>query len=236
MKNNKEIIALIPAAGVGARMGKGMAKQYLPLNGKTILERSIEVFLDKPEIGKVIVAVAPDDENIKALGCFSHPKIHWVIGGETRAESVLNGLKAIDTPENKWVLVHDAARPCVRWDDILRLLSIKNEQGAILAVPVVDTLKKQHATKNGENYAISNTVDRQGLWQAQTPQFFPVYALTQALDEALYEGKNITDEASAMELAGFSPELVEGSKTNLKITYPEDLELAEFYLSQQQEK
>lgn len=233
MKNNKEIIALIPAAGVGARMGKGIAKQYLLLNGKTILEHSIEVFLDKPEVDKVIIAVASDDENIKALGCFSHPKIQWVIGGETRAESVLNGLKSIDTPENKWVLVHDAARPCVRWDDILRLLSVDGEQGGILAVPVVDTLKKQHAPKNGKNYAISNTVDRQGLWQAQTPQFFPVHALTQALEHALQEGKNITDEASAMELAGFSPELVEGSKTNLKITYPEDLKLAEFYLSQQ---
>ncbi len=223
---SRKIIAIIPAAGVGSRMEAGKAKQYLLLEGKTILQHSIELFLQHNEIARIIVAISPEDEEARQLPLYGHAKIQWVMGGKNRADSVLNALKAIEDTHNTWVLVHDAARPCLRWQEVEKLLQVENPQGAILAIPVVDTLKKAFAQKNG----IEKTVDRAQLWQAQTPQFFPAQALRDNLQKALKQGADITDEASAMEFCQATPELVLGRKSNLKITYPEDLALAEFYL------
>ena len=151
--------------------------------------------------------------------------ITLVEGGETRAESVLNGLNTIKN-DQAWVLVHDAARPCLTHQDLDKLLQIDDEQGAILAIPAVDTIKRANKQQD-----IIKTEDRAELWLAQTPQFFRCDLLRNALEQGLSQGANITDEASAMELAGFQPHLVAGRSDNIKVTRPEDLALAEFYLT-----
>lgn len=236
MNQNKKIIAIIPAAGVGSRMQSQLPKQYLPLLGKTVLEYSLELFLNQPQISQVIVAVSNTDPYFQTLTCFSHPKIRWVTGGTTRAESVLNALQVI-IDEEVWVLVHDAARPCLTWQEVTRLIECQAPCGAILATPIVETVKQTkfekrfYAAKFDKSFPISKTLDRRNLWLAQTPQFFPANLLKQTLTQALAAGVTITDEASALEWAGRSVALVQGLKTNLKITYPEDLALAEFYLS-----
>lgn len=219
----RSIIAVLPAAGVGARMQADKPKQYLTLLGKTLLEHTLDVILSHPAVNKVILAVSKDDPYIGQLSL--SPKVQLVQGGATRAESVLNGLKAIND-ENAWVLVHDAARPCLQHSDIDKLLAIDEKQGAILAIPVTDTIKRANAQQ-----CISITEDRSQLWQAQTPQFFDATLLKTALENALNQGVEITDEASAMEFAGFQPHLVAGRSDNLKVTRPEDLALAEFYLT-----
>lgn len=221
----RKIIAIIPAAGVGARMQADKPKQYLQILGKTILEHTLRIMFNHPAIAKVVVALSPADPYAQELAVLSHKKIQLVEGGKTRAESVLNALNAIDE-ENVWALVHDAARPCLAEADLNKLLGIQDDQGAILAIPVTDTIKRSNQT--GEIIA---TEDRSQLWQAQTPQFFRADLLKQSLTNGLKQGYNITDEASAMELAGFRPHLVAGRSDNLKITRPEDLALAEFYLT-----
>ncbi|CWX53758.1 TPA: 2-C-methyl-D-erythritol 4-phosphate cytidylyltransferase [Haemophilus influenzae 10810] len=219
----RSIIAVLPAAGVGSRMQADKPKQYLTLLGKTLLEHTLDVMLSYPAVSKIILAVSKDDPYISTLSL--DPKIHLVEGGTTRAESVLNGLNTI-AEKNAWVLVHDAARPCLQHADIDKLLAIEDEQGAILAIPVTDTIKR-----SDNQQCIVKTEDRSQLWQAMTPQFFPVDILRDALSTGIQQGANITDEASAMELAGFRPHLVAGRSDNLKVTRPEDLALAEFYLT-----
>ena len=221
----RKIIAVIPAAGVGSRMQANKPKQYLTILGKTILEHTLSIMLDHPSVERVIVAISPTDPYAKELAILSHPKIQMVEGGETRAESVLNALNAIQE-ENAWALVHDAARPCLTESDLNKLLDIDDEQGAILAIPVTDTIKRSNSYDD-----IITTEDRSQLWQAQTPQFFRADLLKQALTDGLAENKTITDEASAMEFAGYQPHLVAGRSDNLKVTRPEDLALAEFYLT-----
>ena len=156
---------------------------------------------------------------------FPHQNITLVEGGETRAESVLNGLNAIKN-NHAWALVHDAARPCLTHQDLNKLLQIDDKHGAILAIPAVDTIKRANKQQD-----IIKTEDRAELWLAQTPQFFRCDLLRNALEQGLSQGANITDEASAMELAGFQPHLVAGRSDNIKVTRPEDLALAEFYLT-----
>ncbi|HHF1961935.1 TPA: 2-C-methyl-D-erythritol 4-phosphate cytidylyltransferase [Haemophilus influenzae] len=219
----RSIIAVLPAAGVGSRMQADKPKQYLTLLGKTLLEHTLDVMLSYPAVSKIILAVSKDDPYISTLSL--DPKIHLVEGGTMRAESVLNGLNTI-AEKNAWVLVHDAARPCLQHADIDKLLAIEDEQGAILAIPVTDTIKR-----SDNQQCIVKTEDRSQLWQAMTPQFFPVDILRDALSTGIQQGANITDEASAMELAGFRPHLVAGRSDNLKVTRPEDLALAEFYLT-----
>lgn len=219
----RSIIAVLPAAGVGSRMQADKPKQYLTLLGKTLLEHTLDVMLSYPAVSKIILAVSKDDPYISTLSL--DPKIQLVEGGTTRAESVLNGLNAI-AEKNAWVLVHDAARPCLQHADIDKLLAIEDEQGAILAIPATDTIKRAD-----NQQCIVKTKDRSQLWQAMTPQFFPVDILRDALSTGIQQGANITDEASAMELAGFRPHLVAGRSDNLKVTRPEDLALAEFYLT-----
>ncbi|HHW7567119.1 TPA: 2-C-methyl-D-erythritol 4-phosphate cytidylyltransferase [Mannheimia haemolytica] len=220
----RKIIAVIPASGVGSRMQAEKPKQYLQLKGKTILEHTVSIFLEHPHVEKVIVAVARKDPFYSTLELLKSSKIQLVFGGETRADSVLNALQEINT-ENAWALVHDAARPCLKRSDLDKLLQINDPQGGILAIPAVDTMKRANGTK------IAHTEDRSTLWHALTPQFFPAQALKQALSSAFANKLQVTDEASAMELAGYQPQLVSGRSDNIKITRPEDLALAEFYLT-----
>ena len=219
----RSIIAVLPAAGVGPRTQADMNNHYLTRLGKTQPEHTLDVMLSYPAVSKIILAVSKDDPYISTLSL--DPKIQLVEGGTTRAESVLNGLNAI-AEKNAWVLVHDAARPCLQHADIDKLLAIEDKQGAILAIPVTDTIKRAD-----NQQCIVKTEDRSQLWQAMTPQFFPVDILRDALSTGIQQGANITDEASAIELAGFRPHLVAGRSDNLKVTRPEDLALAEFYLT-----
>ena len=226
----RQIIAILPAAGIGSRMRADKPKQYLKILDKTILEHTLTVMLTHSAVTQIILAVNRDDPYIANIALIGHPKIQTVIGGETRAESVFNGLKVIDE-KNTWVLVHDAARPCLTHSDIDKLLAVNDEQGAILAIPITDTIKRATADQH-----ILQTEDRTQLWQAQTPQFFRADLLKHALMQAFRQKVNVTDEASAMELAGFRPHLVVGRSDNLKVTRPEDLALAEFYLSKRKEE
>ncbi|MFC0322190.1 2-C-methyl-D-erythritol 4-phosphate cytidylyltransferase [Gallibacterium melopsittaci] len=227
----RHIIAIVPAAGIGSRMQADRPKQYLSLLGKTILQHTLEKLLSYPIFEKIIVAIAKDDPYLLHFPLKNHKKIQWVIGGETRDQSVLNALNEIDD-NDVWVMVHDAARPCITSQDLDKLLAITDPQGAILAKPVVDTIKKSYVTTS----EIEKTEDRSLLWHALTPQFFPAVALKQALIQAKNQGFTVTDEASAFELIGKHPLLVAGRSDNIKITRPEDLALAEFYLLQQQKE
>lgn len=222
---SRKIIAIIPAAGVGARMQANKPKQYLTIHGKTILEHTLQIMLIHPEIERVIVALSKDDPYAPQLSVLAHSKIQLVEGGASRAESVFNALSAINE-ENAWALVHDAARPCLDEKDLNKLLKTTDNDGAILAVQVTDTIKRSNEMND-----IIETEDRSHLWQAQTPQFFRADLLKKALKNGLAHHHNITDEASAMELAGFRPHLVAGRGDNIKVTRPEDLALAEFYLT-----
>lgn len=224
----RKLVAVIPASGVGSRMQVAMPKQYLPLLNKTILEHTLTIFLDHPAIEKVIVTVSKEDKFYPNIALLKSPKIQLVFGGATRADSVFNGLQAAD--ENAWVLVHDAARPCLKRSDLDKLLQIEDENGGILAIPAVDTMKRANGLQ------IAYTEDRSTLWHALTPQFFPVKLLKKALQSAFEKNAIVTDEASAMELAGFKPHLIAGRSDNLKVTRPEDLALAEFYLTRDLEK
>ncbi|WP_380183874.1 2-C-methyl-D-erythritol 4-phosphate cytidylyltransferase [Kalamiella sp. sgz302252] len=223
-----EVIAIVPAAGVGSRMQAACPKQYLLINGKTILEHAIAGLLAHPLINRVIVAITPEDPWFFTLPVASDPRVRWVPGGKERADSVLAGLQA--ATEANWALVHDAARPCLHADDLSRLLAITatSRIGGILAAPVRDTMKRAKP----DNPAIAHTVEREALWHALTPQLFPLELLRNSLQRALREGATITDEASALEYCGYHPELIAGRSDNIKVTRPEDLALAAFYLTQ----
>jgi 2-C-methyl-D-erythritol 4-phosphate cytidylyltransferase len=221
--------ALLPAAGVGARMAAGHPKQYLDIHGRPMIWHAIRAFERHPAIARVYVVLAAEDgwwadydwsafSRLTVLRC----------GGATRAESVANGLRemavagAVDAED--WVLVHDAARPCLSRALLDKLLAelAGDEVGGILAAPVADTLKRE-----GEGRRIRETVSREKLWGAQTPQMFRHALLLHALEQA---GSAVTDEASALESLGLAPRLVESDLTNLKVTYPRDLEVAAWLL------
>ncbi|WP_416192733.1 2-C-methyl-D-erythritol 4-phosphate cytidylyltransferase [Neisseria sp. CCUG12390] len=215
MKRN---IALIPAAGVGARFGAGKPKQYVEINGKTVLQHTVGIFERHPQIDFTAVIVSPEDNFFQTasdkVGVFK-------VGGETRAETVRNGVNILlqqgIAAETDNILVHDAARCCLPAEAVSRLIdtAADAEQGGILAVPVADTLKR--AAEDGR---IEETVSRTGLWQAQTPQLFQTALLQRALSVADLE--RVTDEASAVEMLGVKPLLVSGDTRNLKLTLPQD--------------
>ena len=217
---------VIPAAGIGTRMQADRPKQYCMLAGKTLLQHAVNVFSARDDIAKVVVVLHAEDHWWPTLS-FLHPeKITTVIGGKERVHSVLLGLTALvdDAAPDDFVLVHDAARPCLSSDAITRLLSTVKDHpvGGLLGLPVVDTLKQVDATD-----AVTHTVPRTGLWRAQTPQCFRYGLLKPAIETALLQHQQITDESSAMEYAGFQPEMVMGEVANIKITFPEDMILAE---------
>lgn len=228
----QSVIAVVPAAGVGSRMKADRPKQYLKISGTTILEHTVEKLLSHPQVSQIVVAISDDDPYYPELALNQNPKVIRVSGGSERADSVLSALDYIAEQQlGDWVMVHDAARPCVQLGDIDKLISgaMSHEVGAILAAPVRDTMKR------GAQGQIEHTVERADLWHALTPQMFRAKPLWNALSEALQQGVSITDEASAFEWKGLSPALVTGRSDNFKITQPEDLALAEFYLSQNKE-
>ncbi len=222
------ITAIVPAAGVGSRMKADRPKQYLLLNGKTVLEHTIEQLLAFPLVNKVVVAITDGDPYFPELTLVHDNRVIRVSGGKERADSVLSGLSYVQEHQlSEWVMVHDAARPCIRHSDIDKLIAevIPEHIGGILASPVRDTMK--HAT---QAQCIETTIDRSVLWHALTPQLFTTELLYSALQTGLDKNLSITDESSAIELMGYQPKLVQGRADNLKITQPEDLDLAEFYL------
>lgn len=232
MNTNQNIWVIIPAAGVGKRMGSDTPKQYLTLNDKTVIEHTLDVFDSHDSISEIIVAVSNEDEYWPSLNVKLSKPLHKTNGGKERCDTVLNGLIFLEdkAAADDWVLVHDAARPCLRLEDLTLLLETlqENEIGGILAIPVRDTMKRSIDNTK----LIKETVDRESLWHALTPQMFRFSLLKNALESALTNNEVITDEASAIELAGYHPVLVEGHADNLKITRPEDLALAAFFLRQ----
>ncbi len=216
--------ALVPAAGTGARMGNALPKQYHPLAGRPMIRHALAVLCASPRIQKVFVVLAQQDQDWEHFGWADLGGKLTVLrcGGPTRSDSVLNGLAAIATEAawDDWVLVHDAARPCLSGAQLAALLDQVggDAAGGILAVPVADTLKRCGADRR-----IEATVSRDSLWQAQTPQMFR-YRL---LRDALLHSPGVTDEAGAVEALGQRPLLVASDASNLKVTYPSDLVLAE---------
>jgi 2-C-methyl-D-erythritol 4-phosphate cytidylyltransferase len=240
----KTYVAIVPAAGIGSRMNSPMAKQYLKIANKTVIEHTLDALLSHPKVSNVIVVIHPEDNAFASLSIANHPNVHAIIGGNERVDSVLNGLtycKNLQAPQDEkdqWVLVHDAARPCITHSELDDLLATAGYfDGAILAMRVVDTIKQTVISieENGESVeqysSIQRTLDRAHLWQAHTPQFFPLDRLIDAIKTAQRNNIQITDEASAMEHIHANVKLIEGRSTNIKITRPSDLALAEFYLN-----
>jgi 2-C-methyl-D-erythritol 4-phosphate cytidylyltransferase len=222
--------AVVPAAGVGKRMNADRPKQYLELAGLTVLEQTLSRLLQADVFSAIAVAISAEDPYWPGLSLAKHNLIITAPGGKERADSVLSGLNSIahQAHDDDWVLVHDAARPCLTTNDI-RLLIDNLEQddvGGILALSSHDTLKKVDDSR------ILDTLDRSHIWRALTPQMFRYGMLKSALEQTIGDPR-ITDEASALEIQGFTPKIVEGRPDNIKITRPEDLALAQFYLEHQ---
>jgi 2-C-methyl-D-erythritol 4-phosphate cytidylyltransferase len=226
MSSSLPVWAVIPAAGTGSRMRSDTAKQYLHFQGKTIIEHCLDRLLSHAAIAGAVIVLRPGDDDWDQLEYRHDKPVFTAIGGDERNESVYNGLISLQSRigNNALALVHDAVRPLVTHRDLGRVIDAarQNSVGAILASPVIDTLKIQN-----HNMEIAGTQPREGLWRALTPQVFDLQLLLQALKRVIDEGLAITDDAEAIELAGFTPMLVEGSATNLKITTPADLALAE---------
>lgn len=224
--------AVVPAAGLGSRLGAELPKQYLPLLGRAMIEHTLERLLQLAEIQTIVVVLHPHDRWWSSLGLRDHPRITTVTGGAERCHSVLAGLHRLReqaTAEDR-VLVHDAARPCVRPADIRRLIeqTAHHADGGLLGVAVRDTMKRLD-----ESHQVQQTVSRTRLWHAQTPQLFALAPLIAALEQVAARQQLVTDEAEAMELTGHRPLLVAGSDDNIKVTRSEDLPLAEFHLHRQ---
>lgn len=221
--------AVVPAGGVGRRMGAALPKQYLPLAGFSIIVHALHTLLQHPRISGAVVVTGVGDIWWERIRLAPEKPLLQATGGEERCHSVLNGLQALAAwaAPDDWVLVHDAARPCLLAADLDRLMTTLQDDpvGGLLAVPVRDTLKR--ADPEGR---VCATVDRADLWHALTPQMFRFNLLRDALQDALARNLLVTDDAAAMEAAGWAPRLVEGRADNIKITRPEDLALAEFYL------
>jgi len=222
-----DFYALVPAAGFGARMGGELPKQYLPLAGQPMIHHALDTLCSSAEITTVFVVLAPED---KQFGSYDWSRYGDKLqplycGGEMRSHTVLNGLIASELEPDDWVLVHDAARPCLTQTHLSKLIAeLRDDKvGGILAVPVADTLKRADAQQR-----IEYTEPRAGLWQAQTPQMFRAGLLAQALQQS----KSVTDEASAIEALGLKPKLVEGDSSNFKVTYPQDIKMAELILKE----
>ena len=236
MTASTPIWCVVPAAGVGKRFGADIPKQYLTLVGKTLCEHSLERLLQVEQIQRIVVAISPEDERFGTLPVARNNRIMTTIGGAERCHSVLHGLHALqsEAADEDWVLVHDVARPCVRPADVRNLIHqvlSHNAIGGILANPVRDTMKRADA-----HHHIQETVSRDHLWHALTPQLFPLGLLRDALEAALADHALVTDEASALERLGHRPLLVEAHADNIKITRPQDLTLATLFLQQQQQE
>jgi 2-C-methyl-D-erythritol 4-phosphate cytidylyltransferase len=223
---------ILPAAGSGSRFSKTELKQYQMIQDKTVLEHTVARLNHLPLAGYVL-AIGAQDHVAQNLALAQKDKAHFCLGGAERVDSVLNGLKYLEmiAADDDWVLVHDAARPCVHIENLQALVrdACEHQQSAILAIPVRDTLKR---VIDGD--VIQQTVDRTHLWQAQTPQIAKLGTLKSAIEKALLDGAMITDEASALEHVGEVVRVVQGRSDNIKITYPDDLQLARLILNAQQ--
>ncbi len=219
------IWAVIPAAGVGKRYSSDIPKQYLSLNGMPVLLHSINKFVKLDEIHEILVALNPDDEFWQKLN-FSHPKVKTINGGPERCNSVNSALEELSgrAEDGDWILVHDAVRPCISDFDLNKIIEIVHDEdvGGLLACPILDTIKEV-----GDNLDVLKTIPREGLWSAMTPQIFRYELLKKALNAVSNSGRSVTDEAKAIELIGLTPKIIEGDKTNIKITHPSDMVLAE---------
>lgn len=224
--------AIVPAAGIGERMQSDRPKQYLQLEDKLVIEHTLQRLAAHPDIQGIVIAIAEDDAWWPTVSHALTCPLHVVQGGEQRSHSVLNALHELSTlvDDDPWLLVHDAARPCVRQGDIDKMLLMLSghDVGGLLGIPVNDTVKRT----DGDN-VITDTVDRRNLWRASTPQMFRLALLTSALETAQGKNRPITDEASAIEFVGLQPLMVEGHADNIKITVPQDLALAELFMQQQ---
>lgn len=231
--NQYNIIAIVPAAGVGSRMRSTLPKQYIKIGQLTILEYTLKKLLSLSFIKQVIVVISSTDDYFSQLNIANHPKICITYGGDTRADSVLAGLTLLD--DECWALVHDAARPCVYAQDVEQLVSqvLQTDQGGILATKITDTVKKSIENSPNKLIQIDHTCDRQFLWAAATPQMFKAKELKQCLINAKRDHVALTDEASAIEYGGGKPLIVECRRNNIKVTHSEDLPLAELYLQEQ---
>lgn len=227
---------VVPAAGSGKRMGAGKPKQYLPLLGRPLIAHTLQNILEWPELAGIVVAIAADDREFAQLAEADNPLVHTVTGGAERADSVLAALdylRARVAPHTS-VLVHDAARPLVSVEDIQRLTAPGSDAMALLAQPANDTVKL--AIESEGKSLVSETLPRQQIWLAQTPQKAPLATLWQCLQQGLVANpKGITDEASALELAGYHPQLIPARHSNFKVTHPSDLVLAEALLRHRQQ-
>ena len=236
--NKKKYWAVIPAAGVGKRMGSKIPKQYLQLAGKTVLEQTLSIFLQHPKINGIVVAVTSGDpywqDIYKTFDRETADSIIVASGGAERCHSVLNALTELSphAADDDWVLVHDAARPCLKSNDIDRLIDELSgtSDGGLLGLPMADTVKRCD-----NNQQVIATVDRSELWRALTPQMFLLKLLKNSLEDAINSHALVTDEASAIELKGLKPQMVEGHPGNIKITHPGDLQLAELFFTQSPE-
>lgn len=227
--------AVIPAAGAGRRFGAALPKQYLSLAGKAIQQHTLDRLTGMPELSRVVVAIAADDERARTLPYARPERLQFVTGGGERMDSVMAGLEALQAAgagPDDWVLVHDVARPLLRPEDVRRLLAelADDPVGGLLANPVRDTMKRSDSSGR-----IDSTVCREQLWHALTPQMFRLGLLLRALRSARDEGVVVTDEAAAIERLGLQPRLVSGARDNLKITFPDDLPLAEALLLAQRQ-
>lgn len=224
--------AVVPAAGVGRRMNVDIPKQYLEIKGKPLMVHTLERLLDFPRLEKIVVVLDHEDEYHQSIELLRNPRIMLAQGGDERYHSVLNGLKVlldIGSPDD-WVLVHDVARPCIRRSDMDWLVNQLHDHpvGGLLGSPVTDTIKRA-----GGDDVVSETVDRQGLWHAMTPQMFRLGMLHDAMARAIADKMPVTDEASAIEYSGKRPVMVEGHADNIKVTRGTDLALASLYIEQQ---
>ncbi len=231
---NLPVWAVVPASGVGSRMGADRPKQYLELEGRSLLARSLDRLLAHPRIEGAVVALASGDTWWPKLDYRCDKPLLTCEGGAERLHSVLSALQRLedDLGGEALVLVHDAVRPFVTREDLTLLISAaeQDEQGALLATPLADTLKRARSSGSQAEVRVSDTPPREGLWQALTPQAFRLSLLKKALHSALEQGRVVTDDASAMELQGFAPRLVSGDRRNLKLTHPEDLLLGRWIL------
>ena len=236
MSNNQRVWVIIPAAGIGKRMQSSIPKQYLKIDNRTILEHTLNCFISHADIAGIIVVLNSDDYYWKTVqkNLLSKSKpVYTVEGGTERSDSVMQGIDYLLMIErihdNSWIMVHDAARPCLLKKDIDALLSVRNQSsaGGLLASPVRDTMKR--AIPNSKK--ISRTESRDNLWHALTPQLFRIGELKEALEHCLEKGIEVTDEASALEAVGKSVLLIEGSSNNIKVTQTDDLELATLLLT-----
>jgi 2-C-methyl-D-erythritol 4-phosphate cytidylyltransferase len=231
--NAARYFLVLPAAGIGQRMAATKPKQYLSLLGKTVLQHTLEHLAARPCFSQVLLALAPGDsywpEVAAQLSAELLNKIIVVTGGDQRCDSVLNSLRSLQSvaTAEDWVLVHDVVRPCVHFSDVERLMAVLQTEpaGGLLASPLRETLKR-----STNEQQVVTTVDRQQLWCAATPQMFRYQVLRDALEQMQQNGIVVTDEAQAVELCGHPVKLVQGRADNIKLTFPEDLRLAELLL------